>query len=726
MNTLISLNFILKNFVNDNTGIPAVIGRDKSQIITPEIKLEDTALAILTLIDGNKSELIINLLDKLNKFEDPLYFGFHEVLDSTGIPNSIGYVRTPAIQALCAWAYYKAGIILKNDELIIKGKELIKWVADLMIENDWPTRLDRSTQTILEHDHSLSSISVIIKAASNITDDSPFWQDFFYTSYKQMKKHLGNHGLWAKLTDSGKPNEFYGYRFESCALGIIALCALYHRNVQDVQLLAKNLVSTAIKYYHNGNHGYWNRIDRNGIVSVEPIASFYIQHDSPFPAKLIKDHALFLLAIKDFNQILPMKETKDLIHLLYEEIKSYVDIDVGGVFEGQSCWFSTPTEPTVPLARHVMVPIRSQGSFSVGNTVYIPFHEKHAKTQFISYYATKEYNAIEIQRAEKPIKLEKWPYNYKLDYITTDKLNDGTLNLSAYLKWLSSTQNGLGYGLTPSISPLGLKSDKTPQTFSAFHVVSDLTVLSEDILDKEKILKGVYSTQNDDGGFGEQAGILSEVFTTYSAVLTAKILGGKDYNIDSCVSFLKSCQHHNGGFGNSPGYPSDCWHSNLAVLALHALGHKPPFEANMVDYFVQCQNVDGGYANQPGLDSDTFATFRVVSSLIALGWCPPNKDKTISWLQSLQTETGGFKYKENGSESFIGSYHAIAALYILGHTPLNVNKCIQYFKLRQSLDGGFSKQLNGCSETTDESFIAIQSLYMLEGKLNPYWATIIT
>ncbi|MFT8838391.1 prenyltransferase/squalene oxidase repeat-containing protein [Liquorilactobacillus satsumensis] len=102
------------------------------------------------------------------------------------------------------------------------------------------------------------------------------------------------------------------------------------------------------------------------------------------------------------------------------------------------------------------------------------------------------------------------------------------------------------------------------------------------------------------------------------------------------------------------------------------------------------------------------------------------RKKTITWLKNRQDENGGFHYGDNKPVSFVGSYHAIAALYILGSLPQNVEQCKKWLSDHQTSDGGFGNSLKSPSLTTDEGFVVLQASYMLEKKLNPYWAEIIT
>ena len=92
----------------------------------------------------------------------------------------------------------------------------------------------------------------------------------------------------------------------------------------------------------------------------------------------------------------------------------------------------------------------------------------------------------------------------------------------------------------------------------------------------------------------------------------------------------------------------------------------------------------------------------------------------------MESKEGGFAYKHNRFVSFVGTYHAIAALYILGELPVHIEECKKWLVAHQMKDGGLSRSLQGPSDTTDEGFITVQALHMLEQKLNPYWVRIVT
>ncbi|MFI6444170.1 prenyltransferase/squalene oxidase repeat-containing protein [Kitasatospora sp. NPDC050543] len=724
--------FFTDNFLDDGHRTAAVLGRDAGDVVTPDRTLRDAALALLAVPQAGDAALTRALLEALRGFADQQAAGFHELLDVTGTPHPVGDVRTPGAQALAWWAYHRAGTLLEDAELTGQARAGLRPLAEAVLAESWPARFHRDGVTVLDGASLLGQVAVLTLAAGAVHDGSGFWDTFLDAAARQLARFESADGAFAALTARGEVDTFHGYRLRASALAALAWADLHERgpagDVAGGPAIdhARKALHHVAAHRHTRGRGFWDRADANSQPRVDALTAQYGRPDSPFPAKLMGDHALLVLAADRVAALADDVQAKELSALAEAELRRYTDTAVGGVFQGQGSWFSTPVDPTVPLARHVMVPPRSAGAFSVGNTAYVPFHEKHAETQLLALLALGDREQPAPAAPAAVAELKARPIEHDLSYVSREPLSEGIIDLPAYLAWLRSTASGLGYGLTPYRAPMGLRSDATAQTFSVLHVVSDLMALNEPVPNREGVLTGIYATQNPDGGFGEQPGLLSEAFTTYCAVLTAAVLGGEGYDTEQCVAFLQACQHTEGAFGNAPGYPGDAWHSNLATLALLALGRRPARESDLVSYLVSCQNADGGYGNQPGHPSDTFATFRVVDTLIALGLEPPRLAETTAWLRGLQTEAGGFRYRESGPESFVGSYHAIASLYVMGSEPADAAACRAWIAARQSSDGGFGRLPGGPSETTDEGFIAIQALHMLEGKLNPYWAVIMT
>ncbi|MFJ2818656.1 prenyltransferase/squalene oxidase repeat-containing protein [Streptomyces sp. NPDC091279] len=729
--------FVLDQFLDADAHVPAVIGRDAADAITPDRTLRDAALALVVLPAAGDRDLAARLLAALREFTDPEHPGFHELLDVTGVPSPVGDVRTPSWQALAAWALHRAGTLLDDPGLTAEAARSLHHVVEAVRTHSWPARLDRTWSTVLDGASPLEETAVLVLAADALTapgENTAFLDE----TARHLERYVHGDGVWATLTPRGTPDTLHGHRTRAGALAALAWSALHARGHDHAARRARAaLLHIQAHHPHVGARGYWDRSDAASVVRVDAVAALHGRPDSPFPAKLVADHALLALAARrtgalDSGDDDTAVRLKALAEDAAAEVERYTDVHSGGVFQGQGSWFSTPVDPTVPLARHVMVPPRSTGSFAVGNTTYVPFHGKHAHTQLLALAALGD--RVPTAPAAPPLAEAPTPdpFDNDLSQVTTAPVTDQRVDFAAYLRWLKSTRSGLGYGLTPYRAPLGLRSDRTAQTFSVLHVVSDLLALGEPVPDRPGVLSGVFATQNPDGGFGEQPALPSEAFTTYCAVLTAVVLDGGDhpaFDLAACVDFLRACQRPEGGFGNAPGFPGDAWHSHLATLTLVALDARPERPDDLVAFLLACQNPDGGYANLPGSPSDTFATFRVVGALIALGLRPPRAEQTAAWLAGLQTETGGFRYRDGAVESFVGSYHAIGALYMLGALhdgSVDTDACVRWIAVRQSADGGFSRTPGGPSETTDEGFIAVQALHMLEGKLNRSWAVMMT
>ncbi|MFE1750531.1 hypothetical protein ACFW88_08335 [Streptomyces anandii] len=116
-------SFVLEHLLDDGARVPAVFGRDSTDVITPDRTLRDAALALLVLPGPDDRDLAARLLAALREFTDPDRPGFRELLDVTGAPHPVGDVRTPSAQALAAWAPHRAGTLLDDPALTAEARE---------------------------------------------------------------------------------------------------------------------------------------------------------------------------------------------------------------------------------------------------------------------------------------------------------------------------------------------------------------------------------------------------------------------------------------------------------------------------------------------------------------------------------------------------------------------------------------------------------------------------
>ena len=692
------------NFIDDKNGgiYSAVVG---NEVVTEDKLLLNTSLALLTAVTYEDLETAVKQYEDLNLFLSEK--NRCEVLESSSVSVDIGKVISLQTELITTLSLLSYGTFISDTQILLTAKEYFQKVSNKALENNFASIISVDGDILLSDQRALNIIlGVYISNEMQLS----FLNRKYLDRFQQFKSVDG--GLWSFLDSSNRPLRNKGKLLIDNACTLLLNSAIVDTN-ETMNFIDKN--------YKHPEGGYWNKIDKNNKVSVDNTTSYYTFNSSPFPYKSMLDHAILVYALskKNRNSIVYKRSLSELLR--------YYDLKNSGVFLGGGNWFSTPVTPTVPLARLVMVPPHTVGAFSVGNTSYLPLHEKNATVQLVSSLALKGINKIEIDYPTKIKEVSFSPLDTSLKYISSGQLTNSHIDIEKYKLWLEKTKSGFGYGLTPYQSPLGFKSDRSPQNFSAMHVISDKSVLYEEIPDKDNIFLTMKAAQNKDGGFGEQAGVVSELFTTYCVVATSFILKNKKKKKKKCLDFVKSCQNDDGGFGNAPGYPSDIWHTNFGVLILHLLNSEANFPEKLIQYLVSAQNEDGGFAVFPNLSSEVFSTFRAIDSLRLLDIEIPNKERVISWLQSMQdVNEGGFHISENKPISFVGSYHAIAALYLLDTLPINIEKIKIWFGNHQAKDGGFSKLLHHPSDTTDEGFISLHASYMLEQKINPYWIAIIT
>lgn len=707
---------------------PAAVFSYDERIVTQESLLADAALADLLVTRSSQAPAERGFVAS---FRDPVGGGFHEVLEQHGVVSMAGRYRRLGSQSLAYLAAITRAEALDDkesaevDRLAFEG--LLTKAAEARLAT---TYLPDLTRPVVRQ-RRLADIAWTVVAAGEAGLDSAVWSGIAEALLAFFDDDKGV--FWEVLEPTGEPDLLEGHHVSGNALALLALRAMERAGLafDPSDLVTRPLRYIAERHRHVLTDGFWNRSDHTGKVSVAGELALFKGTASPFPKKDIGDHGLLYGAARAWAEEFP-QEAQPVMTTCLEQVVTFSD--GSGIFQGQGNWFSTPVDPTVPLARHVMVPPRTPGGFNVGNSAYVLFGTKFTATQLVWEYfdaggaARATVVRPELGRPEEAAQLTRVPYVADLDIISTGPIDAPQMRVADYLAWLESTKVGPAFGLTPYTSPLSFRADNTPQNFSAVHVVSDRMALGLPLTDEEatRLTTYLFASQNPDGGFGEAPGLPSELFTTYCVVLVAYVLQRWDFDAERCREFLRRCQHPHGGFGNFPGYPADSWHTNLAVLALHALGEHSALHEHAASYILACRNPDGGYASVPGGPSESFSTMRCVDTLIPLGFQPPKAEETVAYLRRLQHPEGGFHYGDGRAVSFVGTYHAVAALYLLDAEPADPAACIDWIARHQSRDGGFSRQFDAPSDTTDEGFIVVQALLMLEKKLNKYWASIMT
>ena len=227
--------------------------------------------------------------------------------------------------------------------------------------------------------------------------------------------------------------------------------------------------------------------------------------------------------------------------------------------------------------------------------------------------------------------------------------------------------------------------------------------------------------QNSDGGFGEAPGHISDIFTTYCALVSLEILGHHCERPSDAGHYVLTAQNSDGGFGDVPGMRSDLWSTSLAVISNQILGVDWEASKQQCVEWVEStyDPTTGGYSNRPGQRPDTYSFYRAMTSLGFLGQPLDSHSKAATWIKRLQSPSGGFRYRPGKPESLVATYHAVAGLALVNTSPVDPGSCENWLRSYQSRDGGFGA--GGLTNTTDDGFCALQTLYILRKKLNRFW-----
>src|SRR6267143_203084 len=144
----------------------------------------------------------------------------------------------------------------------------------------------------------------------------------------------------------------------------------------------------------------------------------------------------------------------------------------------------------------------------------------------------------------------------------------------------------------------------------------------------------------DDGGFGNQPGVVSLVRFTFDLSFSLNSVGERPADRGAAVAYLLSLRNADGGFGSGGFSTADA--TARAVITLQALGAPVPTPTNATRFLRSLQNPDGGFGAIPGAPSTVTYTYRALTGLDALGAGPNSTTAAISFLRARQQTDGGF------------------------------------------------------------------------------------
>lgn len=119
--------------------------------------------------------------------------------------------------------------------------------------------------------------------------------------------------------------------------------------------------------------------------------------------------------------------------------------------------------------------------------------------------------------------------------------------------------------------------DKTKTHIIVTHdAVMTLTTLGFDIPNKKQLINWLQSCQTTDGGFcwspdNNSFSNQADVWYTFAAIRLLNLLGEKPKDTGACLNWLNSLQNSDGGFGDQPGWNSRIYSTYYAVHAIQII-----------------------------------------------------------------------------------------------------------------------------------------------------------
>jgi prenyltransferase beta subunit len=198
---------------------------------------------------------------------------------------------------------------------------------------------------------------------------------------------------------------------------------------------------------------------------------------------------------------------------------------------------------------------------------------------------------------------------------------------------------------------------------------------------------GLVPSEND-GGFGDHPGMVSNVRFTYDAIFALNALGKRPLDRAGAAQYLLSLRNADGGYGTAG--LSSAESTSRALIALQLAGEPIPSPEESSRYLRALQNPDGGFASTPGAPSTVTHTYRALAALELLGDGPNSTATALNFLRGQQQADGGFSDAVGStSTSVVLTWEAAVALKTLGALPSNVSAAAAYLAAAQNPDGGF-------------------------------------
>ncbi|MCE6996333.1 hypothetical protein LZG04_16230 [Saccharothrix sp. S26] len=691
------------------------------------------ALADLAAHPDRAAASLAALLD----FADPRHEGFVEVEEISGIPHELGNVKTSEAQLLAVVAALSADPQVHGPRPAEVGGRVLDWLDRTLrddrgcylaaVSRDGAKLLDDAV-TALSQSLGLWATALAVRHGLRSTDDLRQRVELVSDVLCSIEGVVPS-----RVRPDGTPALEAKVEGTSSAITAIALAeAATVLGDDTVAQRAREVFAFLEAHLWDSRFdGYWDHCDLDGRITVH--REFITLLNAAIPIKTSRTNAWLVIAAAAVHGA-----GHDTVGRAARYLRTLHDDAHGGVFIGEGYFWTPPGNPVGPFERLMLPSRRTAGISYFGASSFLRLYNKFPESQALASWAFQVAGDVVTEALPQaaPAGSPSLPTADvpRADLVATRIADLPPVDLTSvmdrerHLAVIGAAYTPhYGFGWTHRRSPLGSQPDRTPSVFGTHHSIANLKVLGGEVPDPDGVADWLRSTQSPLGMFGEYPGGPSDVLNTYLAINALDLLGVDDFgDREACVAHLRACQNQDGGFGVVPGFISDLFHTNLAVVALHTLKAEPRDIDACVDYLLRSRTGDGGYGQRVGTPADVYSIYRAAGTLALFGLALPDRDDAVRWLRDAQGPGGGFRHDLSSRESLIATYHAVAALFILGGEPADREAVVRWLQTCQTAEGTFSNIPGVSSGTIDEAFAAVQSLAILAGGLDPYFAILVS
>ncbi|HEX3591395.1 MAG TPA: prenyltransferase/squalene oxidase repeat-containing protein [Pseudonocardiaceae bacterium] len=663
--------------------------------LSTEKHLPDQSSAVLALAKRGDDDELRAAADGLLCLQDrqgrP---GFVELTDRSWRPDPAGDVRSLRFQLHAGAALLAAAFRLGADDLRVQAVDLLDRCLCTAEEARFPNRLSADWRTVLDAtDNPQTAVSAVRALAVAHSVGEP---GVDFTPLPAIARRLGT--LVESARSSAVPAELR--RCGSLARIAVALTQASVLLDGDEHLkTARTALDLAMSYFHDQVHGgFWDRVAPDGTTRVDWVWAPQ-QGLPPYPIKRTSDTAQLVRA----GQLLTScgVDATDVITAGTAAITAFTDARHGGVFLGTGYQWLGELEPAVPAQRQPWPAPRHPGVAVESGPRYLALQQKSAH----AHASVAQLDPVDAGGRPAPDS-DVVPLASAARRGAVERLNLETMS-----------RRRLGGALPELVAPPG--GAVSWQVSTAYHAITNLRLLAGSPPVPRELADAVLAAQNDDGGFGEQPGDLSDVTGTYRALVVAGLAHQEPAS--AAVDYVRACRGSDGGYGAVPGLASDVWHTGLALAALHLLDADAEQTDETARFLLSCHSGTAGFGQQPGLAPTVPASRRAVGALSLLGVAAPAGSAEIAWLREHQSASGGFSSRIGGPVSLPATYHGVAALAVLGARPTAADACVNW--LLACRDNGVSS--GPVALTGEDDFACLQALALLDGTRDGGWATLV-